>query len=173
MQEVYFPLHFLPLRLHNRCVIFLKNYYVNTTPAIDVLTIIHEVNRSVRDSQVQGGLVTVTVPEPGGAVAMIEPLPEIVEYLKEALKIFPGEGISTKNRRKEEILIAPRVRAAMVGKSLSIPLHRGKLVMGAREEVVLIDLEESARRREFWVQVSGEAAEAKKGETPQKSPPKK
>lgn len=142
-------------------MIFLRNYFVNTTTQVDVLSIIHDINRTIRESQINEGLVTVVVPAPGCAVTVIEPLPELVTKLKEALKIFPGEGEATKNRRKEDISIAPRVQAAMMGKAISLPLKDGKLVLGLREELVIIDLEGTAKRREFCVQVVGESATEK------------
>ncbi len=139
-------------------MILLKNYYVNTTSEIDVLTIIHEINATIQESGITEGAVNIIVPEPGGALAIIEPLADITEQFKEALKIFPGEGIRTKDKRKEEIDVGPRIAAAMLGNAIQIPFTKGKLVLGAREEPVLIDLEKAVKRREFYVQVIGESA---------------
>lgn len=142
-------------------MIFLRNYFLNTTDKVDVMPIIHEVMRTIRESQAKDGLATIMVPEPGGAVTIIEPLPDIVEKLKEAIRIFPGEGAETKNRRKEEIPIGPRVAAAILGKSIGIPMKDGRLVLGPREEPVIIDLENTAKRREFYVQINADTPEAK------------
>lgn len=139
-------------------MIFLKNYFINTTDDVDVISVIHEIGYAVRDAGAAEGLVTVVVPEPGGALTILEPLPEIVAQFKEALEIFPGEGVETISRRKEPIPVAPRIKAAMLGKTVHIPFKDAKLVLGAREEVVLIDFEKTGKRREFWVQVMGEAA---------------
>ncbi len=134
-------------------MILLKNYFINTTGDVDVESVIHEVNRTIREANATEGSIIIIVPEAGAALAVIEPLEDIVGLLKDALKVFPGEGVLTKDRRKEEIDVGPRIAAAMLGKSLHIPLSGGKLVLGAREEPVLIDLEKSGRRREFYVQV--------------------
>ncbi|MFH1829581.1 MAG: YjbQ family protein [Pseudomonadota bacterium] len=139
-------------------MILLKNYFVNTTSDVDVMTIIHEVNQTITESKAQEGSVNISVPEAGGALALIEPLPDIIEQFKEALRIFPGEGVRTKDRRKQEIDIGPRIAAAMLGKAMQIPLSKGKLVLGVREEPVLIDLEKAGKRREFYVQVIAEPA---------------
>ena len=137
-------------------MIFLKNYFVNTTGGVDVISIIHEINYCVKDSKIPDGLVTVIVPAPGAALTILEPLPDLVAAFKETLEIFPGEG-STLSKRKEPIDFAPRVKAAMMGKTIHIPLQKGKLILGAREEVVLVDFETEAKRREFYVQIIGEA----------------
>jgi len=140
-------------------MILLKNYFVNTTSDVDVMAIIHEVDQTIKESGASEGIVNFAAPEAGGALALIEMLPDIVEQFKEALRIFPGEGVRTKDRRKEEIDIGPRIAAAMLGKTMQIPLSKGKLVLGVREEPVLIDLEKAGKRREFYVQVVGEPAE--------------
>jgi len=138
-------------------MILLRNYFINTSEGIDVKSVVHEVNRTLRESNAKQGLVTIVVPEPGAALTLIEMLPDVVEQLKEAVRIFPGQGMATKGPRKEEIDVGPRVAAAMLGRSLSIPLAEGRLVLGAREEPVIIDLESGGRRREFCVQVTAEA----------------
>lgn len=154
-------------------MILLKNYFVNTTEGVDVMSVIHEVNRTIREAAAQEGTVTITVPESGAALTIIEPLPDILGLLKDALKVYPGEGVLTKNRRKEEIDVGPRIAAAMLGKTLSIPLSAGKLVLGAREEPVLIDLEKTGRRREFVVQVAGEGGGAQGQQAPGAAPPRR
>lgn len=138
-------------------MILLKNYFVNTTNNVDVISVIHEINRAIREAAVPAGIATILVPAAGGAVSIIEPLPDLIAKLKEAMKIFPGEGVEIKNRRKEDISVGPRVSAAMLGKSVQLPFANGRLLIAPREEVVLVDLESSGMRREFYVQIMGEA----------------
>jgi len=137
-------------------MIYLKNFYINTTDKVDVISIIHDVNRVISESKIATGIVTVTVPEAGGAVTVLEPLPDIMEQFKAALEIFPGEGVQTLSKRKEPIAVAPRIKAAMLGKSIQIPVDAEKLVLGRREEIILIDFEKTSKRREFFVQVMGD-----------------
>lgn len=139
-------------------MIFLKNYFVGTTEEVDIISIIHEVNRAIKDSNIPNGIANVVITEPGGAVTILEPLPDIVGQFKEALEIFPGEGIETLSRRKEPIPVAPRIKAAMLGKSIHVPIANGKLVLGPREEIILIDFEKHGKRREFYIQIMGEGA---------------
>ncbi len=151
-----------------RAMILLKNYFVNTTEGVDVVTVLHEVNRTIAEAAASEGQVNIMVPESGAALALIHPLPEIVDNLKLALAVYPGEGVLAKTRRKEEIDVGARVASAMLGRSLTIPISGGKLVVGAREEPVLIDLEKGGRRREFYVQVVGEAAGQQQQKQPQR-----
>lgn len=159
--------------INYRAMILLKNYFVNTTEDVDVMTIIHEVDRTIREAGATEGTVTIVVPEAGAALAIIEPLPDIVGLLKEALKVYPGEGVLTKNRRKEEIDVGPRIASAMLGKDLHIPITHGKMALGSREEPVLIDLEKGGKRREFYVQVMAEKAQAAGGRQARPAPRRK
>ena len=138
-------------------MIFLKKYYVNTTPEVDVLSLIHDIRYAIRDSKATEGLVTVTVPAPAAGVVILEALPELMEQLKTALTIFPGEGIEALTRRKEAVAVGPRIKGAMLGRSLTLPLTHGELVLAPREEVMLVDFETIVQRREFVVQVMSEA----------------
>lgn len=144
-------------------MIFLKNYFTNTTKDVDVIPITHDLKYAVRDSGTNEGLVTVMMPGPGSSVTIIQPLPEIIDELKEALKVFPGEGKEAMTRRKEPVKVGARVKAAMLGKSVSIPIRDGKLVLGPREEVIMVDFESNAKRREYVIQVFGEGGGEEQG----------
>ena len=139
-------------------MIFLKNCFVNVTKDIDIIPITHDVRYAIRDAGAAEGLVTIVVPEPGAAVTAVETLPELMESLKESFKVFPLEGKETKTRRKEPIDISSRVKAAMLGKSVSFPFKDGKPLIGLREEIVVVDFESLVRRREFFVQVMAESS---------------
>jgi len=144
-------------------MIFLKKCFVNTTKDVDVVPITHDVKYALRDSEADEGLVTVVASSPGAALLVVEPVDEVIAELKEAFKMFPGEGKEATTRRKESVTVGARVRAAMIGKSVSLPFADGKPLIGLREEVVLIDFENTGRRREYAVQVMGEGG----GEEPQ------
>lgn len=144
-------------------MIFHRNYFFNTTSKVDVMSVIHEVNRAIRESGVKDGLAIAYLPEAGGALTIIEPLPGILEKFKETLKLFLDRESKVKNRLKEDVDVGPRVAAAMLQKTLSIPFNEGRLVMGNREEPMLIDFMTAVGRRELFVQVMGDGGEAKQG----------
>ena len=83
--------------------------------------------------------------------------------MKEALAVYPAEGKKATTRRKEEVDIGARVKAAMLGRSLSLPFKEGKLLLSSREEVMLIDCEATGKRREYAVQVMSEAGGDEEG----------
>ena len=145
-------------------MIFLKNYYTRTTEKVDVISIHADVNYAIRDSGATEGLATITAPAAGAAITVIEKLPEAYDARKEALAVYPAEGKKATTRRKEEVDLGARVKAAMLGRSLSVPIKDGKLTLGHREEIILIDCELTAKRREYLVQVMGESGGGEEGE---------
>ena len=145
-------------------MIFLKNYFLNTTAVVDILPIISEVRYAIRDSDAKSGVVNIIIPGSGAGLCILEPVPEVMDGLKNALELFAGEGAEAIDKKKEKVLIAPRVRSAMLGRTLSIPLNDGRLLIDPYEEIFLFDLDKKSKRREFYVQVISEAAAEEEGQ---------
>lgn len=167
----FFP---LPLRLsanglveeergRDEGMIFLKNYFTRTTEKIDIISVHADVVYAIRDAGATEGLVTIAAPAPGAAITVLEPLDDAIQALKEALAVYPGEGTKAVTRRKEEVDVGACIKAAMLGRSLSLPFKDGKLLLAARDEVTLIDCESTGKRREYVVQVISEEGGGEEG----------
>jgi secondary thiamine-phosphate synthase enzyme len=152
-------------------MVFLKNYFVNTTSEIDFLQVTSDVRYAIRDSSAKNGLVTVFVPGPGAAVSVFEPLDEVKDDLKASFAALAEGEKKGKDKYKQDVDAAPRVLAALVGRSAAVPFKDAKLVMAPYDEIFLIDLEKKAGRREFVVQVIGEDAPAQGQQPPQRGAP--
>ncbi|KAB2837042.1 hypothetical protein F9K50_11535 [bacterium] len=141
-------------------MIFLRNYYVNTTVKTDVLLITHDVKRAVRESGVPSGLVTILIPGATAGVTILENDPKIHEELKKWVETqIPSESGTRPSRRSGSGRNDAHLRAALIGLSVSIPLQDGKLMLGAWQEVVLFDFDDNkVCRREITIQVMGEGA---------------
>lgn len=141
-------------------MIFLRNYYVNTTVKTDVLLVTHDVKRAVRESGVPSGLVTVFIPGATAGVAILENDPKIHEEYKKWVEAqVPADSGPRPSRRSGSGRNDAHLRASLVGLSVSIPLMDGKLMLGAWQEVVLFDFDDNkVCRREITIQVLGEGA---------------
>ena len=127
-------------------MIFLKNYYVATTKEIDVISIHSEVKYALHDSKAKKGLLTITLPESGGGVVVLDSYPDRVAELKKSLS-----------------LNSPLQRE-FLGVSLSLPFEEENLKIGPRRNLYIIDFSDTAKRREFWIQIFAEE-EPKRGGT--------
>ncbi len=139
-------------------MIFLRNYYVNTTQKTDVLVISHDVKRAVRESGIPSGVVTVLVPGATAGVAILENDPKIYEEYKTWVEAqFPTSSGPRPNRRSGSGRNEAHLRANLIGLSISLPLQDGKLMIGAWQEVVLFDFDDSKiGRREITIQIFGD-----------------
>lgn len=48
------------------------------------------------------------------------------------------------------------LRASFLGPTITVPLHRGRLVLGTWQQIVVIDHDNDPRERRIFVQVVGE-----------------
>lgn len=130
---------------------------LETSGFTDIQDLTPAVTALVEGSSVCSGTATVFVSGSTGGVTTIEFEPGLVKDLPEALeKIAPmgkayhhdaawgdGNGFS-------------HVRAALTGPSLTVPFTDGKLLLGTWQQIVLMDFDNRARRREIVVQIMGE-----------------
>lgn len=140
-------------------MIFLRNYYVNTTQKTDVLVITHDVKRAVRESGIPSGTVNILIPGATAGVTLLESDPKIYEGLKNWVEgQFPAIPGARPSRRSGSGKDEAHLRAALIGLTLAIPLQDGKLMTGAWQEVVLFDFDDSkVGRREITIQIQGDA----------------
>lgn len=143
-------------------MIFLKKCYVNTTAGLDCIAITPEVRYALRNSTIPAGLVTILLPEGGAGLVVVEPLPAVLEGLKSLWEGWRG-GIAmeakTTDLRKRQVAVIPRMLAAALGMSVHLPFHQGTLGIDPYMEIMVIDFDTLARRREIVIQVMGEPAE--------------
>lgn len=115
-------------------MIFLKSCFVDTTREIDIVPILHDVRYAVRDSQVSEGLVTIAIPGNNASLLVTQ--------------LDQEECRSLKEEWSDKDLFRPA--------ALSIPLHGKELLLDPKQMIYLIDFADTARRREFYVQVFGD-----------------
>jgi len=139
-------------------MIFLRNYYVNTTAKTDVLVITHDVKRAVRESAVPSGAVHLLIPGATAGIILLENDPKIYEELRTWVENqIPATTGARPSRRSGSGYNHAHLRAALIGTTLTIPLMDGKLMTGAWQEVVLFDFDDSkVGRREVTIQVMGD-----------------
>jgi secondary thiamine-phosphate synthase enzyme len=120
----------------------------------DVIDLTDGVERVVRSSGVEHGVVTVFVPGSTAAVTTMEFEPGGVHDLREALdRLIPREGDYEHNRLNHDSNSHAHMRAAIVGPSESLPIEDGRLATGTWQQLVLIDFDDRPRRRTVSVTV--------------------
>lgn len=138
-------------------MMFLRNYYVNSTAKTDIHLITHDVKRAVRESEIKNGTLTLLIPGATAGVALLEEDPKIHEAYKEWVENQIPEGQGKRpNRRSGTGKASAHLRAALIGLSLTLPVQDGRLMTGSWQEIVLYDFDDKIGRREITIQILGD-----------------
>lgn len=114
------------------------------------------VKAAIADSNIEDGLVTVFVVGSTAAVTTVEFEPGVVADLDSAFEhIAPRRGEYQHHLRWGDDNGSSHVRAAILGPSLSIPIERGRPVLGTWQQVVLVEFDTGPRERRVVLHLTG------------------
>ena len=122
-----------------------------------ILDITGEIDRQVRTSGLENGVVTVFTPSSTSALTTSEYEPGVVHDLQELFdRIAPPNADYRHNLRWGDGNGHAHVRHALLGPSLSIPLVEGRMTLGTWQQILFVDFDNRARSRSVVVQIMGE-----------------
>ena len=123
----------------------------------DTHDITDAVAQAVRDSGIQSGTVTLFCPSSTSGLTTIEFEPGAVADLQRVFDEMVPAGLAYRhNERWGDGNGHSHVRASLLGASLVVPCVGGVLALGAWQQIVYIDFDTRARRREIIAQIMGE-----------------
>jgi secondary thiamine-phosphate synthase enzyme len=138
-------------------VIATSRMHVQTRGQDDAHDITERVARAVREAAIANGTVTVFVVGSTAAVTTIEFEPGAIADLNRLFEaLAPRDGEYRHHLRWGDDNGSSHVRAALLGPSLTVPVVAGSLTLGEWQQIMLLEFDTRARRREIVVQVSGE-----------------
>ncbi|RKX77128.1 MAG: YjbQ family protein [Spirochaetes bacterium] len=138
-------------------MVFSKEITIETRGFSDVRDITPEVRSIVEQSRITEGIAYVFIPGATASVSTIEYEPALVEDFKEKLEQFaPQTERSRHSQTWGDDNGFSHLRATFMGPGITIPVHRGELVLGTWQQVVVIDHDNRARSRRVFIQVMGE-----------------
>lgn len=136
---------------------FTETVSISTKGFGDIIDITPRVLSCINEAGIAEGLTTIFCPGSTGALTTIEYEPGVLRDLQEALeKIAPSDVEYHHNARWGDGNGFSHVRAALMKPSLSIPLVAGRLTLGTWQQIVFIDFDNRARKRDIVVQIIGE-----------------
>jgi secondary thiamine-phosphate synthase enzyme len=122
-----------------------------------VIDITEAVAKAATEAGLADGLVTVFVPGATGAVTTVEYEPGLVADLGELFeRLIPAGAHYRHDEAWHDGNGHSHVRASLLGPSLTVPVSGGRLTLGTWQQIVFIDFDVRARRRELVVQCLGE-----------------
>jgi secondary thiamine-phosphate synthase enzyme len=130
---------------------------VSTTGQGDAQDLTAIVANAVAGSDLTTGVATVFVVGSTAGVTTLEFEPGVVQDLDRALeRLAPRDGDYQHHLRWGDDNGSSHVRAAMVGPSVAIPFVGKELMLGTWQQIVLVELDTQARRRQVIIQLVGE-----------------
>jgi len=134
-----------------------KTIKVRTKGELAMVNITEEVERAVKESELNDGIATIFVVGSTAAVTTIE-------YEPGLLKDFPNmlERVAPKNVTYEHEQMwhdgngHSHVRASLVGPSLTVSFTDREITLGMWQQIVLVELDIRARERSLAIQIVGE-----------------
>jgi len=130
---------------------------LSTRGNADVHDITDELARLVAESDLRTGTLTVFCPSSTSGVTTIEYEPGAVADLRRLFdEIVPAGRAYAHEAAWHDGNGHSHVRAALLGPSLTVPFVAGRLTLGTWQQVIYVDFDVRARRRELVVQIIGE-----------------
>jgi len=134
-----------------------SRFTVKTKGFSEVRDVTAEVAKAVAGSGLAAGIALVFVSGSTVGITTIEFESGAVADLKRALdKLAPQDQDYAHNARWGDGNGFAHVRAALTGAGFSVPFAEGRLLLGAWQQIVLLDHDNRSREREVLVQMVGE-----------------
>jgi secondary thiamine-phosphate synthase enzyme len=138
-------------------VVVTERRHIATRGQGDAHDITELASEAVAHSGISSGIVTVFVVGSTAAVTTIEFEPGAVADLNGLFeKLAPRDDEYRHHLRWGDDNGSSHVRAALLGPSLTIPFADGRLTLGTWQQVMLLEFDTRARRRELVFQILGE-----------------
>jgi secondary thiamine-phosphate synthase enzyme len=130
---------------------------ISTTGQGDAHDLTAAVAKVVASSGLTAGVATVFVVGSTAGVTTLEFEPGVVADVDRALdQLAPRDAEYRHHLRWGDDNGSSHVRAALVGPSVSIPFAGSRLMLGTWQQIVLLELDTRARKRDVVIQIIGE-----------------
>jgi secondary thiamine-phosphate synthase enzyme len=134
-----------------------QKFQISTNGQGDVRDVTRQVGDAVSRCGIRSGIVTVFAVGSTTGMTTIEFEAGAIEDLNAVFEqLAPREGEYRHHLRWGDDNGSSHVRAAMVGPSVTLPILDGAMVIGTWQQIVLLEFDTRARRREVVVQIVGE-----------------
>ncbi|MHA2620357.1 MAG: secondary thiamine-phosphate synthase enzyme YjbQ [bacterium JZ-2024 1] len=134
--------------------VFFKEIQVNTKGENDVHDLTGHAERAVEESGTREGFIIIFVPGSTAGVTTLEFEPGLVADLNRALERWaPSNASYHHDERWRDGNGFSHIRSALIGTSLTVPIHSGRLILGTWQQIVLVDFDNRPRSRTVAFQV--------------------
>ena len=138
-------------------VIITSKFEIHTKPD-EIINITNQVKSLLKKSQINDGIVCVFMPGSTGGISTLEFEPGLVHKDVPALlqQLMPEGPNYAHHQTWGDHNGHSHLRSFMIPPSLTIPLTKGKLLLGTWQQIVFCEFDEKTRTRTIYCQFVGE-----------------
>ncbi len=134
-----------------------KTFTIESKPDMDIIDITEKVSKAVQESGIRSGIVTIFVSGSTASITTTEFEPNLNSDLQKAVERIAPSNIYYKHHETwGDHNGKSHVRASLFKPDLTVPFKDKKLLLGTWQNIVVIDFDVPARRREIILQIIGE-----------------
>lgn len=121
---------------------------LQTSADTDVVDLTSDVSDFVAGTGIKDGILVIFVPGSTASITTIEHESGAIADLKRSMeRLAPRDEHYEHNLRWGDGNGFSHIRAAMLGPSVTVPVHEGQLELGTWQQIVLCDFDNRPRRR--------------------------
>jgi len=137
--------------------VFYDELEVKTQGEVDIIDITGSIQKTISKSKIKNGIACVFVPGSTGTLTTIEYEPGLMKDFPRALeKIAPKNDYYNHHETWHDDNGHSHVRASLMGPSITLPIKNGKLLHGAWQQIVFVELDTRPRNRNLIVEIVGD-----------------
>jgi secondary thiamine-phosphate synthase enzyme len=134
-----------------------KNIELSTQGNCDIIDITADVQAALGKSGLKSGIANICAIGSTAGITTCEYEDGLIEDLKELFdKIIPQGKNYHHDRAWHDGNGHAHLRASLLGPSLTLSFHSGKLTLGTWQQIIFIDFDNRSRRRNISLQFIGE-----------------
>ncbi len=133
-----------------------KTIQVKTKGEDDIIDITDQTSKGIEGSKMKNGVVTIFVSGSTAALTTIEYEPGLLSDFPKMLERVAPKNIDYGHEKLwHDGNGHSHVRASLVGPSLTVPFCNGQMMLGTRQQIVLVELDTRSRDRSLVLQIIG------------------
>ncbi len=133
------------------------SFVIESKPDMDIIEITDKVAEAVEKSKINSGIVTIFIPGSTASVTTTEYEPNLNSDLKNAVERLVPSNIEYKHKETwGDDNGKSHIRASLFKPCLIVPFVNKKLLLGTWQNIVVLDFDVPARKREVILQILGE-----------------
>jgi len=137
-------------------VVTTEHIKLSTKGNADVIDITPQVDKNLKSGNINNGIVVISVIGSTGALTTCEFEPGLVQDISDIFdKLIPA-GNYNHDQAWGDGNGHSHLRSSLMGPSLTIPFNEKNLILGTWQQIIFIDFDNRARKRELVLQFMGE-----------------